>query len=315
MSAEVAVVIPTRARETRLRFALEALADQTLDRDRFEVVVVRAPDSRPPFASAPDGLDARFLRSDVAGPAAQRNLGWRSARAPLIAFTDDDCRPQPEWLERLLGAADGGIVQGRTLPDPDERHLLYGLARSVEIDGPSPWFETCNIAYPRAVLEATGGFDEAFPSAWGEDTDLGLRAEEGGARAVYAPEATVRHAVIDRSLVSAIREARRREALALVLARHPRQRRRLPRGLFANRTHARLALALAGAAALPRTRLGWLAIAPYPAAALAAHLRAAPRTPRSLAAFCAHLPAGVAVDLAELAATVRGAVRHRSPVI
>jgi cellulose synthase/poly-beta-1,6-N-acetylglucosamine synthase-like glycosyltransferase len=315
MSAEVAVVIPTRARETRLRFALEALAEQTLDRSRFEVLVVRAPDSNPPFATAPGGLEVRFLRAETAGPAVQRNLGWRASAAPLIAFTDDDCRPEPAWLEQLLAGAPGAIVQGRTYPDPDERHLLYGLARSVEIEGPSAWFETCNIAYPRAVLEAAGGFDEAFPSNWGEDTDLGLRAQDAGAAVTHAPAAAVRHAVIHRTLPAAISEARRREALALLLARHPRQRSRLPGGVFANRTHARLALAAAGAAALPRTRLGWLAIAPYPLAALVSHLRSAPRTPRSLAAFCAHLPPAVALDVAEVAATVRGAIRHRSPVI
>ncbi|MGH2986459.1 MAG: glycosyltransferase family 2 protein, partial [Solirubrobacterales bacterium] len=59
--SEVAVVIPTYRRETRLRFALEALAAQTVDPARFEVVVVRAPGARGPFASAPDRLSVRFL--------------------------------------------------------------------------------------------------------------------------------------------------------------------------------------------------------------------------------------------------------------
>jgi len=112
---DVSVVIPTRNRETRLRFALEALAAQTLPRERFEVVVVRASDAEEPLVSAPPGLPVRFLACPP-GPAAQRNLGWRAARAPLIAFTDDDCRPAPDWLERLVAAADssGGILQGRT---------------------------------------------------------------------------------------------------------------------------------------------------------------------------------------------------------
>src|SRR5215211_2572399 len=132
----VAVVIATRLRETRLAFALDALAEQTLDHDRFEVIVVRPSDgSDGALADVPPGLHVRYVTSPVVGAAAQRNLGWRATEAPLVAFTDDDCRPAPDWLERLL-AADGGsatMLQGRTEPDPDERHLLWGLARSWEI--------------------------------------------------------------------------------------------------------------------------------------------------------------------------------------
>src|SRR5688500_6084840 len=87
---EVAVVIPTRFRETRLAFVLEALADQSLEHSRFEVVVVRPADAvHVPLCEAPAGLNVRFLVSPVASPATQRNLGWRAARSPLIAFTDD----------------------------------------------------------------------------------------------------------------------------------------------------------------------------------------------------------------------------------
>ena len=103
---EVSVVIPTRARETRLSFALEALGRQTLDPEHFEVIVVRAPDPEGPLAGVPDGLPVTFLEHvGPPGPGAQRDLGWRNARAPLVAFTDDDCRPEPGWLEGLLAAA------------------------------------------------------------------------------------------------------------------------------------------------------------------------------------------------------------------
>ena len=128
---DIAVVIPTRRRETRLAFALEALAEQSLDASRFEVIVVRDGDAAAPFAEPPDGLRVRFCtRPGVAGPTAKRNVGWRSTTAPLVAFTDDDCRPHPAWLESLLAAADGAdaFLQGRTEPDPDESHLLHGFA-------------------------------------------------------------------------------------------------------------------------------------------------------------------------------------------
>src|SRR5687767_13784927 len=121
---DVAVVIPTARRETRLAFALDALARQTLPADRFEVVVVRG-DEPGPTVTAPAGLPVRFMSvARDAGPAAKRNLGWRATSAPLVAFTDDDCRPAPDWLERMVEAAgsEAGdfILQGRTEPDRSE---------------------------------------------------------------------------------------------------------------------------------------------------------------------------------------------------
>jgi glycosyltransferase involved in cell wall biosynthesis len=311
---EIAVVIPTRARETRLAFALEALARQTIGPDRFEVVVVRDADASEPVARAPEGLDVSFLRLEgIAGPTAKRNLGWRSSRAALVAFTDDDCRPRPDWLERLLAGASGGetFVQGRTEVDPDERQLLFGLARSKEVVGPSEWFETCNMAYPRALLERLGGFDESF-SFGGEDTDLGRRALAAGAERIYASDAVVFHAVLCAPLARTLREAGRWQTLPLVVARHPEQRRFLFLRFFRNRSHFGIVLAA----------LGLLGARRRPRAALAAGLpyllmntnAESVRNPRAAARHGIHLPARAALDAVQTAATIRQAVRCRVPM-
>ncbi|MBA2298411.1 MAG: glycosyltransferase, partial [Actinobacteria bacterium] len=108
---EAAVVIATRERETRLAFCLEALAAQSVESARFEVVVVRPAGQPGPRAAAPEGLRVRFLEHrGEPGPGAQRNTGWRASEAPLVAFTDDDCRPEGRWLERLMAATDGPQV-------------------------------------------------------------------------------------------------------------------------------------------------------------------------------------------------------------
>lgn len=309
---DVSVVIPTRNRETRLRFALEALAAQTLSRERFEVVVVRASDAEEPLVSAPPGLPVRFLGCPP-GPAAQRNLGWRAARAPLIAFTDDDCRPAPNWLDRLLEAADRseGILQGRTEPDPDERHLFHGRSRSIEIVGPNDWYATCNIAYSRQVLERLGGFDERFPAAWGEDTDLGLRARDAGAELSYVPDALVHHAVNSRTVRQAVREAARRNSLPMVFARHPEQRRRLYMGFFVKRSHATLLLAAAGVAVVRRRPLlGAAAMFPY-----LRNRKPLRSVPGELPRIAYHLPSRLIVDVVEVVSVAAAAARHRVPVI
>jgi GT2 family glycosyltransferase len=317
--SEVAVVIPTYRRETRLRFALEALAAQTLDPARFEVIVVRAPDAQGPFAAAPAALRVRFLTAPERGPAAQRNHGWRAATAPLVAFTDDDCRAAPGWLDALLATSDGrAMIQGRTLPDPDERHLLTGLARTIEVEGPSPWYESCNIAYPRELLERLGGFDERFGLPWGEDSDLGLRAREAGTELRYQPTALAWHAVVPRTLPRALAEARRRQWLPLVIARHPQQREALYRHWFANRAHAAVAGGiLALALARRRGPATALAIAALPTLAhnLDYNRGRGVGSAKGLVRIAALMPARLLIDLVELGSTVRGSIRHGTVVV
>jgi GT2 family glycosyltransferase len=311
---QIAVVIPTRRRETRLAFALEALASQRLDRSRFEVVVVRDGDATEPFAQAPPGLPVRFLqRPGITGPSAKRNVGWRATGAPLVAFTDDDCRAHPAWLESLIAASDGAdtFLQGSTRPDPDERHLLHGLARSQDIGGLSGWYETCNMAYPREMLERLGGFDEALPFG-GEDTDLAYRAIEAGATPAYVDGALIWHAVMHRSPQRALREASSWSEMSGVVARHPELRGALYLGMFWRKSHAALLLALAG---LPLARR-------HPTIAIAAalpylELRVNWRSPtaRRLARRLATLPAWVAIDAVETASRVPAAIRNRALVI
>ena len=310
---KISVVIPTHERETRLSFALEALARQTLGRDEFEVVVVRSADAKGPFAPAPPGLEVRFLTHEgPRGPGAQRNTGWSAARGPLVAFTDDDCRPDPGWLAALLAAAaPETVVQGRTEPDPDEAHLLLGLSRSVHVNRLNGWYATCNIAYPAELLRRLGGFDESFRFS-AEDADLGLRARKAGARAVFESGALVVHAVLPAPLPVALADAWRRDSTPMLLARHPEHRRALVAGLFWKRTHAALLLAAFGSLlARRRPVLAALAWAPYLDCYVDWRLL---RRPRGLARVLLNLGGRLLVDGAEVAVTLRGAVRHRTPI-
>lgn len=319
---DVAVVIPTARRETRLAFALDALARQTFPRDRFEVVVVRGDDPGP-TVNAPDELPVRFMSVAAdAGPAAKRNVGWRATTAPLVAFTDDDCRPAADWLERLVDAASGEpgdfILQGRTDPDPDEIARLHGLAVTQAIPARSGWYETCNIAYSRGLLERLNGFDEVFAGTdggaypiGGEDTDLGLRAVAAGAQERFVADAVVRHAVHSRHLGKALRDTRRWRSVPRVLARHPVQRRALQAGLFGRRAHWAVLVAALAFPLRRRPLLAAAALTPY----LAHHLRGYPLTPRAFARAIADLPPRALVDGAEVAMTAAEAARHRVAVL
>jgi GT2 family glycosyltransferase len=317
----IAVVVPSHDRGLRLRWLLNALEEQTLELSQFEVVVCH--DSRGeetdallrshPLAAA--GV-LRHVRAEPGhGPSFKRNIAWRAARAPLIAFTDDDCRPPAEWLERALAAAranPGAIVQGATRPDPDELSLLHAgpRMRSQLIDPPVPWAQTCNIVYPRDVLERAGGFDDGLE--WVEDTDLAQRARGVGAPYVGAPEVLTFHAVDAQSLPTALRASWRWRHLPAIVARHPQLRAATAfAGVFWKPRHAWFSLALVGTALAARYRrpaLAGAAIVPWA-------LSAAPSygsSWRGLTRAALELPAQGVVDAVEVGALVAGSIRHRT---
>jgi GT2 family glycosyltransferase len=315
---EVSVAIPSHERPTRLRWLLNALEEQTLDRDRFEVVVAHDSSDETaellrthPLTEAGVLREIRFETRQP--PAALRNAAWRAARAPLVAFTDDDCRPSAEWLEQLVAAASahpGAIVQGATRPDPDEIVLVAHSphARTLTVDPPVPWAQTANILYPREVLERLDGFDERFPDAAGEDTDLAQRGIEAGVAYVGEPGAVTFHAVHPGSLLKLLRSVWRWQAVPYVVKRHPGLREGMPLGVFWKPRHAKLALALLGLALATRRR--WLAVLVLPWAVEA--LPSYGSGPRGRARALSELPARAVIDVVEMAALARGSAKHRT---
>lgn len=308
---DVAVVVATRNRPDRLAALLEGLTRQTFPAERFEVVVVddASSDRRTSgiLDSAAGRLPLRVLRREQAGgPGAARNDGWRAARAPLVAFTDDDCEVDPRWLEAGVAACvqDDGVVvvQGRTDPMPGEREGPF--TRTIEAHG-GPYFQTCNMFYPRSLLERLGGFDAESHPRSGEDTDLAWRAKAAGARVVYEPEARAWHAVNRLGPVGMLRVAARWSDSMRVYARFPELRREVfTYGIFWKGTHYLLVRALL-ALLVPRRLLvlrAWLAN-PY-LALLVRRGRTEGGGPLLAPWYLLH-------DLVELVAVVRGAVRER----
>lgn len=320
---EISVALATRDRPVRLRWLLNALAEQTLPRDRFEVVVANGstrPETAELLASHPLAADGVLRHLDVPpapGPARNRNHCWRATRAPLVLFTDDDCRPPADWLERALDAAHrhpGAIVQGRTAPDPDEGEIVHACphARTQRVEPPTPFAETCNIAYPRAVLERHGGFHEDEPLQACEDTDLALRARDAGADYVGAPEVLTYHAVDAVSLRDRIRASRRWGELPWLVKRHPRLRRETyTLRIFWTPIHLCTALAVVGLALSVRHRAALALLIPW----LVADWPKYGVSLRGLARSFTELPGHAVIDVAELAVLVRGSIRYRSVLL
>ena len=315
------MVVPTRDRPLHLRWLLNALAEQTLDRGSFEVVVCH--DSHGPETeallrthqlAAAGTLRSLKLPAGTLRAGAKRNLGWRAARSPVIAFTDDDCRPPPEWLERALSAsltAPGSIVQGATKPDPDELQIALRAphARTQDIDPPSVWAQTCNIVYPRELLDRVGGFAELVDS--GEDTDLALRSIGAGARFTAAPDVLTYHAVHTGGLLALLRAAPRWEPIPWLVGRHPHLRHECSVGLFWRESHGWMVLALAGVALGRRVAIRGLFALPW--VVRAAHDYGP--GPRGRLRAAVELPGQALIDLVEIGVLLRGSFRYRVLVL
>jgi GT2 family glycosyltransferase len=201
------IIVPTRDRNAQLRTCLEALAALRYPRSRFEVVVVDD-GSREPVEPVVDRLRGRIqirvLCQPGSGPASARNAGAACARGRFLAFTDDDCAPDPAWLERLaecFADAPDAVAGGKTVNQIEDnvfaaasQTLVSYLYDYFNNDGGRAWFlASCNFALAAKSFRAVGGFDHSYPAAAGEDRDICDRLRLQGRRMAYASDAVVYH--------------------------------------------------------------------------------------------------------------------------
>jgi GT2 family glycosyltransferase len=200
---KTAIVVPSFDRPARLRDCLEALL--ALEGEPPEIVVVDDGSPTPlDGVCAAFGPRVRCIRQTNRGPAAARNAGVYASGADFIAFTDDDCRPHPNWLVALRHASgrDGSALVGGRVINALAGNIYASASQAVcdylydyfgADHGEAPFFTSNNMACARAMFERLGGFDETFPLAAAEDRDFGLRWRAAGGSLRYAPDAIVEH--------------------------------------------------------------------------------------------------------------------------
>ena len=203
----ITVIVPTYGRPGIAARLVRALQAQHLPgSESFEVIVVDdgSPVRVEVAAAGGDGPAVQVLRQQRQGPAAARNAGLEAARGELVAFIDDDCEPAPGWLAALRdgarrhpGCGLGGHVvnQLRHNPFAEASQLIVTYLCDYYRDA-STWrfFTSNNLAFPRAGLQARGGFDAAYTRAAGEDRELCDRWVALGGRLMAVPDAVVLHA-------------------------------------------------------------------------------------------------------------------------
>ena len=333
------VVLVTHDRRALLDRTLDALAGQTLPPDEVVVVDNGSADGTAAALAArtarrdPPGLRV-LTRPDNAPVAEGRNLAVAASTGGVVAFTDDDCRPRPTWLEALVaGLRDGvGLVQGRTTADPAQP--LTALSRTQWTPAEFGLYETCNVAYTRAALEAAsapapaGPFDLGFADTvadtlgprwrhlpFGEDTELGWRVKRSGYGSRFAVHAVVDHEVFPPDPQLLTRRAALAAAFPVLVRRVPELREVfLWHRVVLGRQRALLWLAAGALAAAAAGRDPRPVLLAVPYAARVAGL-AELRRPGGRRARLAAAPVLVRRDLVETAALLRGSLRARTPVL
>jgi len=167
----VDVVIPTFRRPEALASCLKSLEKQTMAPASIEVI---------------DDSETDY------GPGVSRNIGWKRGSGRYVAFIDDDCLAEQDWIESLQKVFTeneiGGIEGGITTTDENGEKIDFNPPNRFRWNR----FKTANLAVRRDVLEEIGGFDERY-HMHREDTDLAWRVIDAGFKMAWVPQCRVHH--------------------------------------------------------------------------------------------------------------------------
>ncbi|HEY6150741.1 MAG TPA: glycosyltransferase [Gaiellaceae bacterium] len=195
----VSVVVCTYNGSATLGECLEGIEE--LDYPDYEAIVVDD-GSTDASAAIAEEYDVRLIRTENRGLSAARNTGLEAASGEIVAYIDDDTRPDPHWLRYIAAALTGTShagVGGPNVapPTPDlvsecvdltpggPIHVLLSDREAEHIPG-------CNMAFRRAALVEIGGFDPQFHIA-GDDVDICWRLRDAGWTLGFSPGAMVWH--------------------------------------------------------------------------------------------------------------------------
>ena len=195
------VIVCTRNGAQRIGACLSAILN--MEGAKFETIVVDdGSDDNTADIVAMGFPGVTLISIPPSGLSAARNTGAGRATGKIIAFTDDDCEPDSEWLARLgkafldpVVAAAGGPNLAPPARTPAEAVIRAAPGAPSHVlldDTTAEHLPGCNIAVRRDVFEAVGGFDPVFHTA-GDDVDFCWRLSDGGHRLAFVPGAFVWH--------------------------------------------------------------------------------------------------------------------------
>jgi len=325
----IAAVVSTFEREEFLDGLMRSLVDQTLTCADYELIVVDNGSTDGTWLRLCEMV--RLTRARLAitrlptnrGAGGGRNHGATLVRAPLVAFTDDDCVPAESWLAAMataLGPA-GDVAQGTVLSHPVEPHIHGPWDHTKVITRPTPFFETCNVGYRTSAFEAVGGFDEldrltaqVAQPAFGEDALLAWRVLSAGGEAIFSDQAIVYHRRVPEDFAQWLRRHRNLVGFPGLGNRSPVVAQWFWHHIFLARETALFDLAAASVTAAVLARRPWLVLGALPWARRR-WPEAVHRGNGSRALGAVRLAQLAITDGVSLASLLEGSIRHRRLVI
>ncbi len=195
----VSVVVCTYNGARTIRDCLEGLLE--LDYPDYEVIVVND-GSTDDTAQIVSEYPFRCISTTNHGLSSARNTGLGAATGEIVAYTDDDARPDPHWLQYLAWTFSHGNfagVGGPNIAPPGDGWIADCVANApggplhvLLSDTEAEHIPGCNMAFRREVLQAVSGCDPIYRAA-GDDVDLCWRVQQKGGTLGFSPAAMVWH--------------------------------------------------------------------------------------------------------------------------
>jgi len=197
----ISIIVPAFNAEKTIPYCIKSLIAQK-SKEKFEIIIVDdgSTDSTPTVVKK--FKKAKLISQKNKGPAAARNNGVKHARGEIIVFVDSDCIAEKNWLEEMaLPFKNPKVVGVQGTYKSRQRELIARfeqlrimqrherMQRQESID----FIASFSAAFRKNAFLQVGGFDEAYPMASGEDTDLSFKLAEKGRKMVFAPKAIVWH--------------------------------------------------------------------------------------------------------------------------
>ncbi|MDO8428052.1 MAG: glycosyltransferase [Candidatus Diapherotrites archaeon] len=188
---KISVVIPAHNRDTLLKETLQALLNQNFPKQEYEIIVVGYyKNTTKKVIQDLNSSQIKYFEIDSPWPDQKRNVGWKNANTNIVAFTDDDCIPQKDWLTNLVHAfnqnPDIAGIEGKTTQD--NQKLFFHATENLT----GRKFPACNFAVKKEWLEKIHGFDESY-HFFREDTDLAFKIISANGKILFDPSVIVYH--------------------------------------------------------------------------------------------------------------------------
>jgi glycosyltransferase involved in cell wall biosynthesis len=195
----ISVIVPVYNRAEFIPQLIHALLKQTY---RSEIIIVDD-GSTDNTAEIAKGYPVKYVYQENKGPASARNHGARESKGDILVFTDSDCIPYENWIEKLIrGFSEdniGAVAGSYSITNPESilatciheeiklRHERLKMKKYVRA------FGSYNVAIRRDVFFNVGGFNEEYRFASGEDNDLSYKILKSGYKILFKDDALVAH--------------------------------------------------------------------------------------------------------------------------